>query len=187
MAGPVTDNFSWQLPEPGADTGTWEDILNAVFEDIDADLKTAVDALDTAVLVDGTTPFTGIQTTAGIIRGSQTITATTSVNPATTTKEQFLVQPAGATVIDIASDTTGREFVFFIDRGSAGISTPAVTFTFGGGAIPQMNSGAGLALNAWSIASGGAFGVVATTYYRYKIVKIYCFDGYVRGIVEAYA
>lgn len=52
MAGPITTNFSWQLPEEFADVDQWGDILNDLFIQIDADL-----ALHAKL--DGTTSWTG--------------------------------------------------------------------------------------------------------------------------------
>lgn len=35
---PTTTNYGWAIPTEGGDTGVWDTILNAAFDDIDADL-----------------------------------------------------------------------------------------------------------------------------------------------------
>lgn len=45
---PQTTNFEWTLPTPGGDAGTWDTILNAAFDEIDADLKIVSDVADAA-------------------------------------------------------------------------------------------------------------------------------------------
>ncbi len=44
---PATTNYGWVLPTVNADFGAWGGLLNTAFADIDADLKSITDALDT--------------------------------------------------------------------------------------------------------------------------------------------
>lgn len=58
-----TTNYGWEKPTPGADEDIWGDLLNTVFDDIDADLKSVQDSLPLQIPNPCTALFIGASNT----------------------------------------------------------------------------------------------------------------------------
>lgn len=149
MPDPTT-NYGWNPPDVGADDGTWGTVLNALIDEIDADLA-SVDALadaaqataDAALPKNGGTMLGALNTLTsntpatnlGSLSGPETVN--------TSAGQYHYGTVAGNTTFTFAnSPVTGKAFGFLLELTNAGaytITWPA-SVKWSGGSAPSLSA-----------------------------------------------
>lgn len=139
---PNTTNYAWVMPTDGGSADVWGDILNTLFEDIDAQMKIVADAGDTKL------PKAGGTMTGAITATTMTtpVTALGSVSGSTnlnlTLGHFFTLTCSGAVSLVLQNPTAGvgAGVIVYITNGVAGVTHPTGTL-WAAGAAPTLSAG----------------------------------------------
>lgn len=117
-----TSNFEWDVPAVGGDSGAWGTLLNAVFDDIDTDLK-------------------AVQDMAKMLIGALSTSGTVTLD--LTTNRYFTITPAGTVTfafsnVPAATEATGV-IIKIANSGGHTINWPA-SVNWPGGSVPSVTT-----------------------------------------------
>lgn len=141
---PTTTNYGWTDPTVGGSSGTWGSTLNAMADDIDADVKTVQDTSDAALpkaggtMTGNVTTFTSAATRVdkGSVSGTVNFDLTTAnAFTLTISGAATLAAPTGAT-----TGTVANWMVWRMTNGGAATLTWNSAYKFPGGTKPTFTA-----------------------------------------------
>lgn len=138
-----TTNYGWTKPTVGGDSGAWGTILNALFDDVDSDVKSVEDKADAALPKAGGAMTGRLDGHSGTIK----LVAKGSISGAQSldlsTGQYFTATITGNTTFSVTNVPSGTFatplFLRLTNAGAHTITWPA-SFRWPGGGAPSLTS-----------------------------------------------